>query len=417
LDQRQKKPSRDLSDLKARLGLAKPEAKAEAPVPAPGAAPAPSPVAAPPGAVPPPGASPAPSAVPPPGGVVAPPGMAPPQPAAAPPPDQRRDPFSAAGGQIAAAPAAAQVITDQGPLIDIPKEKKRPFGLIIGVLIVALVAVGIGYAFGGVMHARKVFNKTVDDAHKIKDNLGKLADVTKKVINAANDARARIKKTKKVGFDQELVDALSKIQASNPLANPQNAKKLETKLFRTNYALMDDMLINRLFKYFNNSLRLMVMMDAFVAFAEKNKKKIVAYLEKAKAGSRNYGMYLAMDKGKYFIGGLTMISQPVCPDKKAWNNRECQLGFLVSATGEKWSWRPGKPDKEKRTKLADIVVPLPPNDPVMAGLTGKPGRLTLVRYMQLYRQIQAISALLSRDYTGLKQDLTKQAGKQKVFTL
>ncbi|PID37986.1 MAG: hypothetical protein CSA65_00855, partial [Proteobacteria bacterium] len=404
-----KKPSRDLSDLKARLGLAKPggdAAKAPAPAPTPGAAPAPSPVT--PAAVPPPGAA----AVPPPGGVVAPPGMAPPQPVAAPPPDQRRDPFSAAGGQIAAAPAQAQVITDQGPLIDIPKEEKKPFGLIIGVAIVALVAVGVGYAFGGVMHSRKVYNKTVDDAQKIKDSIGKLADVTKKVIDAANEARTRVKATKKVGFDQKLVDALSKIQASNPLAKPENAKKLETKLFRTNYALMDNMLINRLFKYFNNSLRLLVSIDAFVNYSEKNKKKIEAYLEKVKKDApRNYGMYFAVDKGKYFIGGLTMISQPVCPDKKAWNNRDCQMGFLVSATGEKWTWRPGKPNKEKRTKLADIVVPLPPNDPVMQGLTGKPGRLVFVRYMQLYRQIQAIAALLNHDYTGLKQDLAKQAGK------
>ncbi|MCK5797429.1 MAG: hypothetical protein KAI47_09620 [Deltaproteobacteria bacterium] len=351
-----------------------------------------------------------------PGGIVAPPGMGPPQPAAAPPPDVRRDPFSAAAGQIAAAPAAPQVITDQGPLIDIPKEKKKPLGLIIGLTVVIFVTVVIGYAFGGVMHARKVFNKTVVDAKKIHGAAGKLADVTKKVIDAAAGARARAKAAKKVTFDQTLVDELQKIQATNPLATPENAKKIESKLFRTNYALMDDLLISRLFKYFNNSLRLLVTVDTFITYADQHKKEIIAYADKAKQGQHNYGMYFAVDKGKFFLGGLTMISQPVCPDKKPWDSRDCQLGFLVSASGEKWTWRPGKADKTTRTKLADIVVPLPPNDKVLAGLTGKPGRLVFGRYIGLYRQVQAIAALLDRDYRSLKEDLKKQAARQKVFT-
>lgn len=333
---------------------------------------------------------------------------------AAPPPDVRRDPFSQAAGQIAQEARYAAIV-DKGPLIDIPKEKKRPTGLIIGISIVAVVALGIGYAFGGVMHARKVFNKTVEDAARIKGAMGKLADVTKKVIDAVNEARGRNKTA--VIYDEKLIDALRQIQSSSPLTNVENAKKIETQIFRTNYALMDDLLIARMFKYFNNSLRLMASLDTFVEFAEKNKDKIKAYLDKAKEGTQNYGLFLAMDKGKYFIGGLAQISQPVCQDRKPWNNRDCQLGFLVSTGGKDWSWRPGKPDAKTRTKVGDIVVPLPPNDAVLSGLTGKPGRMIFSRYVILYRTIEAIAALLHRDIKAIKQDLGKQAGRQKVFTL
>lgn len=400
LDQRQKKTSRDLSDLKARLGLAKNEGAA-APPPAGAQMPAATP--------PPAGTSQAQ-----PQGVVAPPGVAQPQQNYA-QPDASRDPFAAAGGQIAA--GRTEVIVDKGPQIDIPIEKKKPTGLIIGVAIAALVALFIGYAFGGVMQSRKIYNKTVEDAAKIKEGMGKLADTTKKVIEAVASSSGRVKKLAAEGkLDSQLLKDLRGIQAASPLMNLEKAKAIETKIFRTNYALMEDLVISRMFQYFNNSLKLIGSVNAFVDFADRHKKELELYLNKAKAGSQKYGLYLAMDKGQYFIGGLTQITVPMCQDKKPWNNRSCQLGFMVSETGEKWSWRPGKPNKKTRTKLSDIVVPLPPNDKVLQGFTAKPGQVAFGQYVAYYRQVKLYASLLNRDYKSLKEDLGKQAAKTKVFT-
>ncbi|MBW2732107.1 MAG: hypothetical protein JRH20_06905 [Deltaproteobacteria bacterium] len=395
----QKKSGRDLSDLKARLGLTKP---AETP---PAGQPASQ--AIPPGGQAPPSAQ-APGMQPPPGVQI--PGMV----QAAPVADTSRDPFAQAQVQMAVG-RPVDAIVDRGPQIEIPIEKKKPTKLIIGVAIAAFFTVVIGYAFGGVMHARKVYNYTVNDANKINGAVGDLGKVVAKSIKVINDSRIRNKA--KVVYDQQLIDDLGTIQQSSPLADAANAKKIESKLFRTNYALMDDLLIARLFKYFYDSLRLFATMNTFLEYAVHNKAKIEAYLKQsASSGNQNYGMFFAMDKGKYFIGGLVQVSAPVCPDRKPWKaSSKCQLGFLVSNSGQKWSWRPGKPEADKN-KMTDIVVPIPPNDAVLAGMTGKPGRAIFARYVVLYRSIAGIAALLHRDQKPVMQSLAKQAQKQKVFT-
>ena len=433
---------KDLSDLKARLGLKKEPGTAAPPapfgLPAPGpqaGAQPPAPGRAPTGAQPPAGLRPQTGAQPPvgmrpPTGAQMPfggqvpqghhaqyPGMGTqPQPSAAPQQPAQQNPFAHAQSQLAMGHQTVQVIGNAGPELDIPQEKKRATGLVMGVGAAALVALVVGYGFGGVMHARKVYNLTVDDAKRIKGGVGDLAKVTKKVVDALGESRKR--NAKKIVFDQELIDALRAIQQTSPLSKPETAAKLESQLFRTNYALMDDMLISRLFGYFNNSLRLLTTIDSFLNFAEGKKKTIDEFLAAAQKESRNYGLYLAADRNHYYIGGLAQISSPVCQNKKAWKpEANCQLGFLVSTEGQKWAWRPGKPDPKTKTKLSDIIVPVPPTDPVLNSLTGKPGQMDYARYMALYRSMTGIAALLTRDHKPLLQDLGKQANKPKVFSL
>jgi hypothetical protein len=336
--------------------------------------------------------------------------------AATQPQQPSRDPFAAAQAQMATAPQAAAIV-DAGPQLDIPKEKKTPIGLIIGLLVTGFIALGVGWAFGGVMHARKVFNKTVDDAKKIEGAITDLDKVVGKIIGAIEEARKRRKAKKAFFYDTKLIDDLRTIQQSSPLTNKDAVVKLETKLFRTNYALMNDLLISRLFKYYYNSVRLMTSIDGFINFAEADKDKIEDFLKNAAKSGRKYGLYFSSDRPNFFVGGLTIITAPTCQDGKAWNKeRKCQLGFNVSSNGKTWSWRPGKP-KGKRAKITDIVVPIPPNDPILVGMTGRPGRMSFGKYMLLYRNLSALSALLKKDRKAIIQDLKKQGAKQKVWTL
>jgi len=446
LDGNQRKPSRDLSDLKARLGLAKgggqPAAQPPPPggVPAPGGAPPPgatpapaprarpqlqtgphSPVGSPPAASSPPAPFQPPAPVSAVSSVVPPAGLVPPtaaQPQAAPPPDARRDPFAAAQAQIAGGQTKVEVISDAGPALDIPKEEKSHKPLIIGVLVAALVALGVGYTFGNVMHARQVFNKTIDDAQRIEKTVGDLQDTVKKLIGVLNDSAKRNKN--KIRYDKQLVAELRKVQEAAPLATLQNAQKIEDKLFRTNYALMDDMVITRLFRYFNNSLRLIASVESFLRHAESNANELAkraAKADKPSKSQRNYGLYIVEPKPELFLGGILEVGPPTCADKRPQLKRTCKIaGFFVrEVNAEQWSWRPSKPDKKVR--LEEIVIPLHRRDPGWRAVAATdPGARVHASYIARFRAMQRIAALLKKDHKPLKQDLAKQSSREKVFT-
>jgi hypothetical protein len=174
-----KKPVKDISDLKAKLGLAKPGAKKPG-----GAVPPPAGVVPPPGAsgapaqsVPPPGGGgqQAPASVPPPGGVVPPGGVGqgrgevvPPSGYQQPQPAQPAQPAAAAvGGAI----AADEGLGEEG----VHGKKDLVFRIILGVL--AVIAFFIGTQCGKTILIRGWVNKVTDDSKKITAKL--------KVLNRA----------------------------------------------------------------------------------------------------------------------------------------------------------------------------------------------------------------------------------------
>jgi hypothetical protein len=148
VSQSSKRPgARDISELKARLGLKK------------------SKPAAPAGVIPPPGAGR--------GAIPAPPGAQAPQPVI---PSATEDPFGAmnamaAHGAVAAAPAIV-VVNDGTPVESV---EKKAIGLraakIAGIILAPLV---LGIIMGKVSAAGNSYNKTIEDAAVIRDDLKKV---------------------------------------------------------------------------------------------------------------------------------------------------------------------------------------------------------------------------------------------------
>ena len=168
-----KKPVKDISDLKAKLGLAKPGAKKPG-----GAVPPPAGVVPPPGAgqapsrsIPPPGGGP--SSVPPPGGVVPPGGVGQGRGGVV-PPSGYQSPQAAQAAQPAAAGAAIageEGFADEG----VHGKKDLVFRIILGVL--AVIAFFIGTQCGKTILIRGWVNKVTNDSKKITAKL--------KVLNRA----------------------------------------------------------------------------------------------------------------------------------------------------------------------------------------------------------------------------------------
>lgn len=433
LDPRQKKTTRDLSDLKSKLGLAKPAAQPAAPAAAAPAAPPPStagtgPVPALTGAA---AASPllaqmpaarplaTPGHVMPPGGVVPPHGVMPPggypQPAPQPPPpDPKRDPFAPKPVGYATGQQGYQAIVDAGPPIEIPKEKKSYTKLIIALVITAAVPLGVGWACGRIYGARILFNKGIDDARQIQEEVTKMAAVNKKVAEAID--RSQKRNQGKVIYDEKLVEELKDVLRASPAANPERARKQQEQLFRTNYAMMEGLVIDRLFNYYNNSIRLYAELEAFLQKSERTAELVKAYSPEVEKGGQKFGIVFAEDAGSYYLGQLVEVGNIDCAKPEA---KECKKedikGFMVRVSGTgSWTPRIGKP-ATKKDKITDIVVPIIPDENWKKVAVGKKGYMEYKEYQTGIGRLAALSALIFRDEKPLIIDLGKAAGREKVF--
>jgi ribosomal protein S13 len=374
--QNPKKPaSRDLSDLKARLGLAKPE-------PAPPAA-AQTPAAQPIG--------------------IAPPGVA--QQPAAPAPEPRRDPF--APTPLQPAHAAYAPIVDAGPQIEIPEEKKSRSKWIFVFIGVALIPLVVGWSCGRIYNARLIFNKTIDDAKVIKDNIKPIVGINRKIAEALIKARARRPAKGKMEFDEALVSELQELVTQ---ANLKETKLKQDQIFRTNYARMSDVVVQKLFAYYNNTVKLYEELQRFVDRAKRNKETILQYQNDATI-ERNYGVIFANDAGGYYIGQLVQVGPPKCPEDEERCRPDEVEGFPVRMSNSAdWSFRPGK-----AKRISEIVVPIAPDEHWREVAAGRPGYLSYRQYLLDYAQLSALAGALARDEKELMQNLDKQAHRNKLF--
>lgn len=315
--------------------------------------------------------------------------------------------------------AAAPAITDAGPQIALPEQKKNYLplvGMAAGILLVGLL---LGYMFGGVSHARKLFNRTIEDARRIHTEIGKMAKLEQGIVIALADSRKR--EHGQIAYDPKLIEDLKQAQMTSAYGQVENAKKIEQVLFRSNYAMMDDLLISRLFSYYNNSLRMVQAVDDFVDAAERNKDDIIKYTsESADSAQRKYGIVFAEDKGAFYLGALVEVGKPVCHDAKATAEGRCRAnqieGFEVKTSGGKgWSKRAGKPSK--KSQLSDIVIPIIPDRTWQDVASAKPGAMAYARYVARYKAILRIATLLDHDRKPLLESLEKQADRESLASL
>lgn len=407
MDEKTKRPTGgDLSDLKARLGLKQPAGAAAHQRPTAPAQPAVGPGARP-------GTGTGPAVIPPPS-IVGPTGQ---YQVLAPAPDPRRDPFAAASS--AAPHAQAPLIVDRGPPIAIPEPRKSSWPWVGGALAVLLLGLAAGHTSGGIFHARKLYNRTIEDARRIQQEVEKLAKIDGPVIAAIRESMRR--NAQRAAFDAELVAALKQAQAASPYANSEGLRRVENTLFRSNYAMMDDLLISRLFNYYNNTLRLVRAVEDFVDHADSQKEQIARFLrEGAESAARKYGIVLVEDKGSFFLGSLVEVGTPYCANAQATKAQKCALaeiqGFEVRASGSNnWSRRPGKP--AKGSVLSDLVVPIVPDAEWQSIASAKPGFVAHELYLARFSALISLSALIEKERKPLLESLAQQASRPTLFAL
>jgi hypothetical protein len=380
---------RDISDLKARLGLAKPGAAPAKESGAPGTPHAggssslPAPFGAPAGRVP------------------APPGAQ----VSYAPPDARKDPFgamSAAVATAAAAPRAAPIpFVDDGKPVESVQARSahRAARLtLVGVLIAGWI---IGYWWGAVVVDRKSYNRMIDDAGTIKVKVTEMAKTLSTIVDALNRDGQKFP----TGLpDAELTAKLKGMSAE--LAAPD-----QERLFHTNYARFENIVIDELFNYYNDTIALYEQIRRHVTASERDKDLLDSFGKEAVKTDVNYG--ITIEPGRVTVSKLVQIVSPICKGGKTDCKNVSDLdGFMVTyAPG-------GTPFAAKLNGNGIRVMPLEHTalfDGMVAG--AKPEALAGLDYKRRLANIRILATRLYGVQKSLLSHLESDAQKSKQFAL
>jgi hypothetical protein len=397
-----KKPGapRDISDLKARLGLKKTGVM-------PAVAPNTTPPAGQPvnqqtgsyGAL-----APAPSyGVPTPAPLSGPPppfGRPEPPPAA--PPDPRRDPFGAqqqaAAANLAAFYGIGQSLPGSADAVDAqPIAKPKPWGRIGLLVIICGVVFGVGDACGRIQRDRIEWNITTDQAGQIRDEVEKLQKQLIALVDTMNSTPAG----RKGEVDIELTAKLGALDLKKPDT---------VKIFHTNYASLEPIIVERLMQYYDGTVKLYDLVTSHAKKTENDKDALARMAKEGAKADKNYGV-IVEPQGGLMLAKFVEVGTPVCNDssKTDCNTNELK-GFQYRLdSGGGWGTRPvkGKPET--------IVMPLQQTPLFKAVAAGNPDFLAVKDYIRRSAEIRLLASQLMNEQKEVLADLKRAAERPKMF--
>jgi hypothetical protein len=386
-------PSKDISDLKARLGLKRPDAGG---APA-GAAPRPAPAGFPQAArAPIPGVA---------QGQHQPhPGQ---QQAAAQRP-QHAAPPAALDPYARMKPQAGQfdlrTIDDGQPAVNVRSGRGKAVLFTSAFVGVAAFALGAGMGMAGVGRAN--MNTANHAAKTVKAELESMQKTLTQIGTAVANSQRRMAAEKKevLSYDPGLIADLEKIKL--------DPRPDTSKIFRVDYFRLEDVVVDRLFNYYYDSIALYNEAERHIKKTKADQQSLQAFAEKAGAATeKNYGVVFDTS-GKIAVGNLVEVGEQVCKG----GGKDCPAanleGFQVrSNTGANWVVRKtsNKVDGEK-------VVPLKPTPLMDAVMTGSPDQVRQEAYKQRTANLRAIVGRLTATQKELFEGINKAASRPDVFT-
>ncbi len=394
MDENKKPGPRDISDLKARLGLKK---TGVMPATAPNTTP-PTGQPAQPAAVPPPSGygaptqPQAPAGPPPPFGRPAP--VEPPQPAA--PPDPRRDPFASAQQQQAAANLAAfyglgQTLPGSADTVggEANISKPKPWGRIAAVLAIAAIPFLVGTCVGRIQRDRLEYNTTTEQAGQIREEVDKMAKALNLIVDTLNSTPAG----RKGDVDIELSAKLGSLDLKKPDT---------TRIFHTNYNSLEPIMVERLMQYYDGTIKLYDEVAAHAKKTDNDKDALVRMQKEGAKSDKNYGVIVEPQNG-LMLAKFVEVGSPVCQQEGKTDCNANELkGFQYRLdSGSGWGTRPvkGKPEM--------IVMPLQQTPLFKAVAAGNPDFLAVKDYARRMAEIKTLAAQLMNQQKEVLADLKK----------
>jgi hypothetical protein len=243
------------------------------------------------------------------------------------------------------------------------------------------------------------FNRTIDHATDIRTEVERL----QKQLSSIGDILNASKDTAKGLPDFDM----SKKMAELDLKKPDTQK-----IFHTNYQHLEDVAIERLFNYYDHTIRLYENISVHGKRTESDKEAIENYMKNgAGKGDKNYGVTFDYS-GPIPLANFVEVGPPVCaePDKADCPANELKGFKYRSKSGEGWAEKPikGKP--------AELVIPLHANEFFKSVVAGNPDILAYNAYLQRVIEIKKLALSLVAEQKDVLADLKRATDRPKVFT-
>jgi hypothetical protein len=387
-------PTKDISDLKARLGLKRPDAAAPAPMGGPGSGPAaagrPQPAGFPqaqPGRGPVPGphaaAAPAPQAQPPAG----------------------MNPYA----KMKAPTGGFDLRSADDGIPAASVRKGRSTAVLITAVVVGVGAFVLGGWAGGISMARNNFNTANSAARSVKAELEGMNKTLEEIGKTMGGSQGRLAKDHKdpLAYDPQLISDMERIKLD---PRPNTAK-----IFRVDYFRLPDADVDKLFNYYYDSIALYAEVERHIKRSKADAESLKAFSDKqAAAGAeKHYGIVFDNSQGKLIVSNLVEIGDPVCKG----GGKDCpaadMTGFKVrSNTGAPWV------DRKSGSKL-DLgnVVPVKPTPLMDAVMSGSPDQVRMESYKQRVGNIRSLLARVTANKKELMEGIQKDATRPDIWTI
>ena len=395
-DKDAKKPgTRDISDLKARLGLKKPAARASTA-----------------GIVPPAGGKA--GYIPPPPGAAAP---APPEPVI---PDAKVDPFGAMNA------IAAQGAQTRGPEIIIVNDGKsveqvegQAHGTIWKVKMAALVVVPLvlGFVLGGINYDRRRFNNTLSDAKVLTEEFTQLG----KTLETLNIALLNAKDRGKGGFVLFDKDLVAEIDALNfTIVDDEKLIVYQANLYSLDGKLVKDILI-----FYGRIKALSQKLKDHQTITKRSLGTPTPTVGEKVPGGGTFAVLVKAptpeeaQKGALPTAEIVQVGKPLCGDGKEMPQAGCPGGPPAGIqfrgdTAAPWGTK-GIPTGA--ADVTDKLLDLRPNVVWQALYKGSAKFLDEAQYYQRINEIDALTTDLVKDRKDIEDRLAAAAGRSKRLAL
>jgi hypothetical protein len=325
-----------------------------------------------------------------------------PQPAAPVGPPAALDPFARMKPQ--AGQFDLRTIDDGQPTASV--QSGRGKAALFAAIVVGLAGFALGAGMGMASVGRANMNTANHAAKSVKGELDSMQKTLTQIGTAMAMSQQRLAKDKKdaLSYDPGLIADLEKIKL--------DPRPDTSKIFRVDYFRLEDVVVDRLFNYYYDSIALYNEAERHMKKTKADQESLVAFASKQAAAGpeKNYGVVFD-SSGKIIVGNLVEVGEQVCKG----GTKDCAAADLV---GFKVRSNTGAPfvDRKSGGKLdTDKVVPLKPTPLMDTVMSGSPDQVRNEAYKQRVANMRSIVGRLTASQKELFEGVDKAASRPDVF--
>jgi hypothetical protein len=277
---------------------------------------------------------------------------------------------------------------------------------LIGTAIVGVATFALGAGMGMAGVGRANMNTANHAAKTVKTELDTMQKTLTQIGTAMALSQQRLGAAKKdlLTYDPQFIADLEKVKL--------DPRPDTSKIFRVDYFRLDDIVVDRLFNYYYDSIALYNEAERHIKKTHADQESLVAFAAKqAATGEKNYGVVFDTSS-KIIVGNLVEVGEQVCKN----GGKDCAAADLV---GFKVRSNTGAPfvDRKSGGKLdSDKVIPLKPTPLMDAVMSGSPDQVRNEAYKQRTANIRSIVGRLTATQKELFEGINKAAARPDVFT-